>query len=205
MSRTVTALYDTRAEAEAARERLSSQFDVEGRARIIDKDSMQSSDDDSSTSFRSVPFTNEDRHASGEGLNRGGFMLCAKVDDDEDADRIVSVLEETFSIDMDQRQQSWRSEGWQPYGSQSADAATGQAFAGTGGTMQQQQQGSIGASDDQYMIGEREQNRGSPRVRSYIGSQSETDRSAFSGFGDDRQASEQSEGQPSDFERSNRD
>jgi len=36
MSRTVTAFYDTRAEAEAARDRLSSEVDVEGRARIID-------------------------------------------------------------------------------------------------------------------------------------------------------------------------
>lgn len=110
MSRTVTALYDTRAEAEAARERLQSQVDVEGRAQIIDKSSLDN--EEGSSGFQRVPLSTEDRQAYGEGLNRGGFMLCAEVDGDEDADEIVSILEQTSSVDLDERQSAWRNEGW---------------------------------------------------------------------------------------------
>lgn len=180
MSRTVTALYDTRAEAEAARERLSSQVDVEGRARIVDKSSMGSSGDRGSSEFHSIPLSHEDRHAYGEGLNRGGYMLCAEVDDDEDADRIVSLLEQTSSVDLDDRQESWRNEGWQPYGSQTSGAATGQSFAGSSGAMgasgtaNAQGEGRaieeehIPIVEEQLLVGKREVNRGGARVRSYI-------------------------------------
>ena len=68
-----------------------------------------------------------ERDAYGEGVRRGGFMLCAEVDSDEDADRIVAVLEQTSPVDMDQRQQDWRSEGWQqsssPSGQMGRDSA----------------------------------------------------------------------------------
>src|SRR5687767_9233382 len=110
MSRTVTALYDTKAEAEAARDRLAAAVEIEGRAKVINKSSMGA--DQGSSEFHSVPLSDEDRHAYGEGLNRGGFMLCAEVDEDEDADKIVSILEQTSSVDLDERQQMWRKEGW---------------------------------------------------------------------------------------------
>jgi hypothetical protein len=122
MSRTVTALYDTRAEAEAARERLQSAVDVESRAKIIDKSSSGSSD------FRSMAMSHEDRHVFSEGLNRGGFMLCAEVDNDESADKIVSVLEQTSGVDLDERQDTWRKEGWEPYSG--AGAGTGSFATG---------------------------------------------------------------------------
>ena len=54
MSRTVTALYDTATEAEAARQRLSAAVDVE-RVRVIDKGSSRELDD--------YPIAGEDRHA----------------------------------------------------------------------------------------------------------------------------------------------
>jgi hypothetical protein len=60
MSRTVTALYDTRAEAEAARQRLSSAVDVE-RVKIIDKGGEGSGG--SSGSLGNVYMSHEDRHA----------------------------------------------------------------------------------------------------------------------------------------------
>jgi uncharacterized protein (TIGR02271 family) len=53
----------------------------------------------------------EDRHAYGEGINRGGFLLCAQVDEDQ-ADHACRILEESNSVDFDEREQSWRNEGW---------------------------------------------------------------------------------------------
>ena len=154
MSRTVTALYDTRAEAEAARERLQSQVDVEGRAQIIDKSSLDN--EEGSSGFQRVPLSSEDRQAYGEGLNRGGFMLCAEVDGDEDADEIVSILEQTSSVDLDERQSAWRNEGW----------AGGETSSGTSANVVEEQR--IPVVEEQLRVGKREEQRGGARVRSYV-------------------------------------
>jgi uncharacterized protein (TIGR02271 family) len=152
-------LYDTRAEAEAARDRLASEVDVEGRAKIIDKSSMG----EGSSDFHSVPLSNDDRRAYGEGLNRGGFMLCAEVDGDEDADRIVSILEQTSSVDMDERQNSWRSEGWS--GGQEQRGTSERGSSQSDNVVQEER---IPIVEEQLRVGKREVERGGARVRSYV-------------------------------------
>ena len=156
MSRTVTALYDTRAEAEAARERLSSEFDVEGRAKIIEK---------GSSDFDNVPLSHEDRTAYGEGLNRGGFMLCAEVDDDEDADEIVSVLEQTSSVDIDERQETWRKEGWSGSTGIRETGGSENRTSERGNVVEEER---IPIVEEQLRVGKREEQRGGARVRSYV-------------------------------------
>jgi uncharacterized protein (TIGR02271 family) len=169
MSRTVTALYDSRAEAEAARDRLASEVNVEGRAQIIDQSSQ---DEQGSSRFHSVPLSNEDRPAYGEGLNRGGFMLCAEVDEDEDADRIVSILEQTSSVDMDERQNTWRNEGWQGHESSRQQSGSFQGEqeniggAQTGERTVEEER--IPVVEEQLTVGKREVNRGGAKVRSYV-------------------------------------
>jgi stress response protein YsnF len=163
MSRTVTALYDTKAEAEAARERLSSEVDVEGRAKIMDASSV--SDEQRASEFHSVPLSGEDREAYGEGLRRGGFMLCAEVDDDEDADKIVSILEQTSSVDLDERQNSWRSDGWRAESGMS-ESSSGQNGSGDRGNIVAEER--IPVVEEQLRVGKREEQRGGARVRSYV-------------------------------------
>ncbi|HEY0011387.1 MAG TPA: YsnF/AvaK domain-containing protein [Allosphingosinicella sp.] len=172
MSRTVTALYDSRAEAEAARERLSSTVSAE-RVKIVDKDAGGSG------GLGSLHLSNDDRHAYGEGLRRGGALLCAEVDGHEDADRIIAVLEQSASVDLDQRQESWRSEGWAP-GSNAASASTasastasGSATTGSGasgsaatGRIVEEQR--IPIVEEELRVGKREVERGGARVRSYV-------------------------------------
>ena len=174
MSRTVTALYDSRAEAESARQRLSSTVDVE-RIRIIDQGSGGSGGG-SSGGLGNAALSHEDRHAYGEGIRRGGFLLCAEVDGHEDADRIVQALEETSSVDLDQRQESWRSEGWQPYqassgsaGSNGAQSAIGaQASTGTQASGNVVEEQRIPIIEEELRVGKREVERGGARVRSYV-------------------------------------
>jgi uncharacterized protein (TIGR02271 family) len=181
MSRTVTALYDTRAEAEAARQRLSSAVDVE-RVKIIDKGGEGSGG--SSGSLGNVYMSHEDRHAYSEGIRRGGFLLCAEVDGGEDAGEIIRILEESSSVDLEQRQESWRNEGWKPYAATGAGTATGassgmqasgnlgsgsttgQASIATGGSTVQEEH--IPIVEEELRIGKREVERGGARVRSYV-------------------------------------
>ena len=181
MSRTVTALYDSRSEAETARERLSSTVDVE-KVRILDHQSDSSSSEGGSSSsssgggggFLSKLFmADDDRQTYHEGMRRGGFMLCAEVDSDEDADRIISVLEETSPVDLDERSQSWRNEGWQ-----TQDRSALYAGSGTSGFASQDRQTETGERtvqeeripivEEQLNIGKREVERGGKRVHSFV-------------------------------------
>ncbi len=153
MSRTVTAMYDSRSEAEAARSRLTaSNIDAE-RVRIIDKSSSPTTGSYSSSSgstgasggdgqgfwasLKDMFVPDEDRHAYGEGISRGGFLLCAEVDENE-VDEACRLLEESNSVDFDQREQSWRSEGWN---GQYSGATTG-GFAGGSAAMTDSMTGS---------------------------------------------------------------
>jgi uncharacterized protein (TIGR02271 family) len=175
MSRTVTALYDSRSEAESARERLSSTVDT-GRVKILDHETnsggTSSSEGSSSGGWLSKLFmADDDRQTYSEGMRRGGFMLCAEVDSDEDADRIISVLEQTSPVDLDERSQSWRSEGWQ-----TQDRSASYASAGTLGAQDRStqtgertiQEEHIPIVEEQLNIGKREVERGGARVHSFV-------------------------------------
>jgi uncharacterized protein (TIGR02271 family) len=166
-------LYDTRAEAESAKQRLSSAIDVE-RVRIIDQGNAGSGTS-GGNGLGNLYITDDDRHAYGEGLRRGGFLLCAEVHSGEDADEIVRLLEESASVDLDERSESWRSEGW------TASAATGSGMdrsSGMGTNTQAQGTGTtsgrvveeqrIPVVEEELRVGKREVTRGGARVRSYI-------------------------------------
>jgi len=160
MTRTVTALYDSRSEAESACERLTNQFET-CSAKIIDQDSgadAGSSGGETTTPLSTLYVSDEDRNAYGEGVRRGGFMLCAEVDSDEDADSIIQVLEQTSAVDMDQRQQDWRSEGWQP-----ASSSGGKMGTDTAGRTSSE----FGNQSEARNVGTRQAERGSSSIRSY--------------------------------------
>lgn len=197
MSRTITALFDTRSEAEAARARLTSANIDADNVRIVDQESAgsfsssdttgslggssgSSSYDTSSSSTSSgggfwaglkdmfVP--DEDRHSYNEGISRGGVLLYASVDDD-DTDRAIDLLEQTGSIDMDERERSWKSEGWAGY----TPSDTGSSSTGTTGlgatSMDTSNTGNeerIQLAEEQLTVGKREVNRGGARIRSYV-------------------------------------
>ncbi|HEX8124446.1 MAG TPA: YsnF/AvaK domain-containing protein [Allosphingosinicella sp.] len=170
MSRTVTALYDTRQEAEAARQRLSSALDVE-RVKIIDQNAQGGG---SGGSLNGLYLSNDDRHAYGEGLRRGGFLLCAEVESGEDHERIIQLLEESSSVDLEERQQSWKSEGWQAFsgapaastqGGTTGQGTTGQGTTAVGNVVEEQR---IPIVEEELRVGKREVTRGGARVRSYV-------------------------------------
>ncbi|RYF00743.1 MAG: DUF2382 domain-containing protein [Oxalobacteraceae bacterium] len=198
MSRTLTALFDTRADADAGRQRLLEARVDTDHVSIYDKSSVAATD----YSLQGEPglwaahpnafLPDEDRHAYEEGVRRGGFLLIADVDDDE-VDDAVRVLNESHmrSVDIDQRAGQWRSEGWTP-----PAVATGMAgMAGMSAGMQQSMsmsaqsgqsgnlQGDMARTDslqrdtavqripvveEELKVGKREVQRGGARVYSRI-------------------------------------
>lgn len=88
MSRTVAALYDSRAEAETAQARLRAQL------RTEDVSILSQQDQASLSGFR---FSAEDQEHYRRALAAGGTLLCATVQAGEDPDRIVRILEDSSS------------------------------------------------------------------------------------------------------------
>jgi uncharacterized protein (TIGR02271 family) len=105
-------------------------------------------------------------------------MLCAEVGSHEDTDKIVAILEETSSVDLDHRQEAWRSEGWSPYDASSGTSPSASALSGahasTGASASTGQAGNIVEEqripivEEQLVVGKREVNRGGARIRTYV-------------------------------------
>lgn len=73
-----------------------------------------------------------DAHTYSEGVRRGGTLVTVRTDDAHAA-RVMDILEEHGSIDVDERAQNWRAEGWtapQAAAATSPDAIPGNALGG---------------------------------------------------------------------------
>ena len=149
MSRTITALFDTKADADAGAERLRQAGIDTGNVSVHDKSSHSTTGDYSTredqglwAKIKNTVLPDEDRHTYEEGVRRGGFLLTADVDDDA-TPTAVQALEEANSIDLDERSQQWRSDGWN-YAASSTDV-----------------------EDDDYTVADRDPDYSTSRYRSY--------------------------------------
>lgn len=179
MATTITALFDSRSDAEAAKERLRAARVDASNVHLHDKSSSSFEGSGSSThqerdlwsSVKNAFLPDEDRHVYEEGVRRGGVLLTADVDDDC-VDEAVRALEAANGVDMDDRSRQWRSSGWDH--SPAAAAGTGggnSAFAfdrnrseATSGTQEEV----IPIVEEQLIVGKRDVSRGGVRVRSYV-------------------------------------
>jgi hypothetical protein len=117
MHRTVTALYDTLAQAEAARDALRAAHlgdDVDIRDQTHDADATGDDHPHGITGWLKSLFGGHPaRHVYGEGLRRGHVLLAAKVDELNEI-RAATILDNAGPVDMRQAETSWRNEGWTP-------------------------------------------------------------------------------------------
>ena len=187
MATTITALFDSRADAEAAKARLNAARIDADHIHLHDKSSAgyresgYSSHEDRGfwDSVKNAFAPDEDRHTYEEGVRRGGTLLTADVDDDH-VDEAVRVLEEANSIDIDDRSNQWRSSGWDYAGATAPGAAgTTSALAGFGrdeavpsdgerDTLAGEREEVIPIVEENLVVGKREVERGGVRVRSYV-------------------------------------
>ena len=192
MTRTITALFDSRADAEAAKQRLQSASIGADDVHVHDQSSQGFSRDQYSShqdrgfwsNVKSAFLPDEDRHTYEEGVRRGGALLTATVPEHQ-ADDVVRILDEADAIDLEDRSNQWRQSGWD-YSSQNtaATTGTGSAFAFGGGTgattgddYTRRTETGLGTSsnderipivEEELKIGKREVERGGVRVRSYV-------------------------------------
>ena len=99
MSSTITAMFDTRADAEAAKERLKASNVDADHIHVHDQSSAGYNEQGYSThndrgiweSVKNAFLPDEDRHTYEEGVRRGGAVLTADVDDDAFRERTIDM------------------------------------------------------------------------------------------------------------------
>lgn len=173
----VTAFFDTRSDAEAAVERIVAEGVSRDEIRVVDGSettgSAQSAQKEDRGFFEALGdffMPDEDRHAYAEGLSRGGYLVSLDTTD-ANRDRILDILDDEGTVDMDAREQSWRSEGWEGHEAAPAMAmdrtnpSAGSQTANMSGAVVD---GTIEVVEENIRIGKRQMDHGRVRVRSYV-------------------------------------
>lgn len=164
-TRTITALYETRDAAEAAKQRLSSLSLKSGSIDIHDQTSTGTTAAGQAEpgllgGLKHLFGQHDDAHTYAEGVNRGHVLLTAKVDD-ADADAAIRTLDQTGALDVDELQNAWKGEGWT---APASTAAPAHPSADTRGARDE----AIPIVEERLVVGKREVDRGGVRVRSYV-------------------------------------
>jgi uncharacterized protein (TIGR02271 family) len=140
-TRTITALFDSRAEADQAAQSLKSEVGLSASAVRVEAGAATAGgaapaqeDKGFFASLRDMFIPDEDRPTYAEGVRRGGAMVSAQVEDAH-MDAAMDVLERHGAVDLDEREAEWRKSGWTGAG----------AAAGTGAV--------VGASSDGVSTG----------------------------------------------------
>ncbi|WFU90159.1 hypothetical protein QA644_29615 (plasmid) [Rhizobium sp. CC1099] len=113
----LTAFFDSRSEAEDAVERLKEAGVAHVRLMPgyeADAEKAKVESDDRGGFWPQLGdwlLPDEDRAVYAEGLRRGGFLVSASVDE-ATYDTAHDILDDEGAIDMDERADLWRSEGW---------------------------------------------------------------------------------------------
>jgi uncharacterized protein (TIGR02271 family) len=179
--RTVTAFFDDRSAAERAVENLVSQGVPLDQIRFMpgyESNSAARQPDDNRGFWESLGdffLPDEDRYTYAEGLRRGGYLVSLTVDEAM-YETALDVLDDEGTIDMDEREAGWRSEGWQGYqsdssvGRASGTSSSRTSAAGAGSTARLTDRGEevIPVVEEQLRVGKRDTASGRVRVRSYV-------------------------------------
>ena len=176
-SQQITAFFDSREDAENAVRRIegeglsSSKIDIVAGRDTTATTTTTARDEDRGffEALGDFFMPDEDKQTYAEGLNRGGYLVSVQTTA-ANRDRIIDILDDEGTIDMDQRETEWRNEGWDGGAAALSARSTagvapasayGEAAVGT-------DDGTIEVMKENLRIGKRETDHGRVRIRSYV-------------------------------------
>lgn len=192
-TRTITAMFDSRAHAEQASQSLISDLGLTQASIRLSPEGGQANMSPSTTdayeekgffaSLKDLFVPDEDRFAYAEGVRRGNVLLTAEVEESH-IDRASDILEHAGAVDLDAQEASWRQSGWTGYDANAHAAArtsapvaapaatttpvaTGMSAAGTSATRAGQDD-TIKVLEERLVVGKRAVEHGRVRVRAYV-------------------------------------
>ncbi|QRM36018.1 hypothetical protein [Microvirga sp. VF16] len=180
----VTAFFDSRSDAETAIERLIDAGMSRDSIRFMPGDERDPPDDPGAAQ-RTEPrgfwgalggwfLPDEDRHTYAEGLRRGGYLISVNASD-EQYERVLGILDDEGTIDLDERADAWRAEGW-------SGVSTDDALSGSTANVTTEdrlvpsgEEMPVGSSEPSA-VGRRDHSHGRTRIRSYVVEEQSTKR-----------------------------
>ena len=188
---TLSAFFDSRSDAENAGSRLKDAGIPENAIRFMpgyEADDAVAGDSERSGFWSGLAdwfFPDEDRATYAEGLSRGGFLVSVQVDG-SNYETAHDILDDEGSIDIDERADTWRNEGWdakrstESYATSAYDASQQRKFdddldkvaQATGSAREDTfdaglRDEAIPVVEENLRVGKRDVNNGSVRVRAY--------------------------------------
>lgn len=158
---TYTALYDNRADAESMQAELQKLGIVDADGHSLHGGESYSADRNIFGGGKGVVPPEPDQHLYHEALKRGGYLLTVNVDE-QYADRVHTMLEGSNAVDVEAREQQYRSEGVLPA------VATAAAMPKPAPKTERVGDDTIQLVEEQLVVGKRQVERGGVRVRSYV-------------------------------------
>jgi len=191
---TLTALFNTKADAERAVDRLVAAGIPQSSVRLLpgyENDGDLGRTEAHTGFFQSLRdffIPDEDRYSYAEGLSRGGYLITVSNVSQTYYDQALDILDDEGAIDLDEQEQSWRSEGWNGYqddaiaadslddempisGTTISQTQTGFGTSGTPSFVAPQSRGTdevIPVVEEELRVGKRDVSHGRVRVRSYV-------------------------------------
>jgi uncharacterized protein (TIGR02271 family) len=167
MMRKVTALYDSNADAQQAKQRLLEIGVADEHVQILNESASGTPDAGSTVehkglwaSIKEMFIPDDDRRTFEESIRRGGFLLVASVEADH-ADDAIEALEGTNAVDLERRQEQWKTEG--SAGQEPAPVRSPLATDQASTTEQ-----TIPVVEERLRVGKRQVDQGRVRVRSFV-------------------------------------
>ena len=183
MNRTeyVAAFFDSEADAEAAVARIEAEGIPRDQIRVVagapdadaDREAAEPRQKGFFEALADMFMPAEDRYAYAEGLSRGGFLVSLYTTVDN-RDRILDILDDAGTIDMDAREESWRAEGWagyragEPLTQVDTSAASTPVAPRSETDVEMPSEGKIDVVEERLRVGKRNAEQGRVRVRSYV-------------------------------------
>ena len=186
---TITAMFDSRDKALIAVEELVAAGIPRSSVRINPETDVVGSTGAYDTtrdekgfwaSLEDLFMPNDDRAVHAEAMHRGSIMVAVTVDQAHVA-TAENILEEQGTVDLDEREASWRTEGWSAaapvaatasatrVSDMSATSATsGVAATGTARSGATPDDGVISLYEEKLNVGKRQVSAGRVKIRSYV-------------------------------------
>ena len=173
-TRTLTAMFPSKSDAERASQMLTTELHVE-RAMLQTSpgEGVTDAGYDKSRPYEEKGFfgslhgtqvPDEDRYAYAEGMRRGNVLLTAQVDEAH-VNRAADILEQCGAVNLDEQEAMWRKSGWTGYDAQAHGTMRSAmpAAAAQGG-----QSDTLKVVQERLIVGKRAVEGGRVRVRSYV-------------------------------------
>jgi uncharacterized protein (TIGR02271 family) len=184
MMQTIIAHFDSRSDAQQAVQALTEAGVSQSAIRLLpeaETTSYQRTDERSAydhtrdeggfwSSLSDTSLPEEDRYSYAEGMSRGGTTLAVTAEEAQ-VERVADIVERYGAVDMDERENTWRNEGWVGYTAASGTQA-GASVGAAGATAETRSSGNaedvIPIVEEQLRVGKRQVNHGRVRIRSFV-------------------------------------